>query len=113
MRGIWRGVYILLGLSIPALAQSAAYIYTPLGYQQLASVTSGTALNLTVPNASRVAEICVGANSVRYRDDGTAPTTSLGMTATAAQCFQYSGNLVVIQFVAVNTPTTLDVSYYR
>ena len=113
MNRIWKALFVLLGLSVPALAQGVAYIYTPLGYQQLAAVTSATALSLTVPNASRIAQICVGATAVRYRDDGTAPTSSLGMTAAAAGCFQYSAALTAIQFISVSTTTTLDVSYYR
>lgn len=114
MKRLWFVIVSLLISAGVAFAQQSAYIYTPLGYQQL-SVTSASAVNLTVPNASRIAEICLEANQVRYRDDGTAPTTSAGMPVTASQtpCFQYSGNLVTIQFIAVITASTLDISYYR
>jgi hypothetical protein len=112
MRRLLRGLFVLLGFAVPALAQSVAYIYTPLGYQQV-SVTSPSALTLTVPTAARIAEICVETAQVRYRDDGTAPTANVGMPAAASQCFQYSGSLVAIQFIAVSTTATLDVSYYR
>lgn len=114
MRRLLFGTVALVMAGGAAWAQQAAYVYTPLGYQQL-SVTSASAVNLTVPNASRIAEICLEANQMRYRDDGTAPTTSAGMPVTASQtpCFQYSGNLVAIQFIAVITASTLDVSYYR
>jgi hypothetical protein len=110
-----RGLFVLLGLSVPALAQTVAYIYTPLGFQQITPVPSGTFL--TVPLAARIAEICVETNQVRYRDDGTAPTTAAGIpvtgTSTTPFCFQYSGNLTTIQFIQVTSPATLDVSYYR
>jgi hypothetical protein len=115
MQRIWRVGFVLLGLCVPAFAQVAAYIYTPLGYQQISPVPTGT--TLTVPNSARIAEICVETNSVRYRDDGTNPTTTVGMpvvpTSTVPYCFQYSGNLVAITFIQVTSPATLDVSYYR
>jgi hypothetical protein len=95
-----------------ALAQSSAtYIYTPLGYEQIINPSAAT--NLTVPNAARIIQICVETNSVRYRDDGTAPTASVGMPAAPGTCWQYSGDLVNIQFIQQTSPSTLDVSYYR
>lgn len=109
---------------LPALAQSSAtYIYTPLGFQQISPVASGTVL--TVPSQARIAQICVENNEIRYRDDGTAPTTTVGMPVsptTVPTCFQYSvgglptnnnGNLSAIQFIQVISPATLDISYYR
>lgn len=114
MRRLLFGIAALVFAAGAAVAQQAAYVYTPLGFQQL-TITSASVTTLTVPNGSRIAEICVESNSVRYRDDGVAVTSSVGMpvTASATPCFQYSGNLVAIQFVAVSSSTTLDVSYYR
>lgn len=102
---------IMVCVSAAALAQSAVYIYTPLGYQQITPVPSGTAL--TVPTAARVAEICVSTQAVRYRDDGTNPTTSVGIPVPSGSCFQYSGALTAIRFIQQTSPSTLDVSYYR
>ena len=95
----------------PALAQQVTYVYTPLGYQQIAAVPTGTFL--TVPTGARMAQICVETQAVRYRDDGTAPTASVGMPQAAATCFQYSGSLPAIQFIQVTGTAVLDVSYYR
>lgn len=115
MRRIGFAAVSLAFAALPALAQQAAYVYTPLVASQFLSVTSASAVSLTVPTAARIAEICNETANARYRDDGTAPTTSTGMliAAGAGVCFQYSGSLTAIQFIAVNTPTTLDVSYYR
>jgi hypothetical protein len=96
---------------VPALAQQVAYVYTPLGFQQITPVPAATAL--TVPDGARVAEICVETNEVRYRDDATAPTTGVGIPVVSGSCFQYSGALTAIQFIQVISPATLDVSYYR
>ena len=50
----------------------------PLGYQQLA--VSNTAVGVTLPakGTVRVAIIQVEANPIRFRDDGTDPTASVG-----------------------------------
>ena len=55
---------------------------------------------------------------MRYRDDGTTPTTTVGMLLEPAAagfdgCMMYSGPLSVLQFTQVTSPATLDVSYYR
>lgn len=111
MRRVLYGLLVLLGLTLPAHAQGVAYIYTPLGYQQITPVPTGTVL--TVPFGARVAEICVETNTVRYRDDGTAPTATVGMPVAAGVCFQYSGALAGITFIQVTSPAVLDISYYR
>jgi hypothetical protein len=101
----------LLFFCSPATAQQAAYVYTPLGYQQITPVPTGTFL--TVPQAARVAEICISTQAIRYRDDGTAPTAAVGMPVLVGTCFQYSGNLATIQFIQQVAGAVLDVSYYR
>jgi hypothetical protein len=82
----------------------------PLGYQQITSLAS--AANLTPPAGATAALITVETASVRWRDDGTAPTTSLGMLLTAGQSFTYYGNLSAIQFIAVSGSPTVNVAYY-
>lgn len=86
-------------------------IFTPIGYQQLTGMAAAT--NLTVPQAARFAEITVEAQGVRYRDDGVAPTTTVGMPVAAGVAFQYSGNLNAIQFIAQVAGAILNVLYYR
>lgn len=82
----------------------------PLGYVQLTSLTS--AIGLTPPAAADAAMITVEVASVRWRDDGTAPTAAIGMLLTAGQTFTYYGNLSAIQFIAVSGSPTVNVSYY-
>jgi hypothetical protein len=112
-------VSLLIGLAGPALAQQAVQVWTPLGYQQITSGTIGSATSLTLPtNAAgggqvRWAYICAETATIRWRDDGTSPTASVGQPLFASTCFQYSGALNKIKFIASATPATLDVSYYR
>ena len=109
-------IIVLLCAGGVAAAQQAAYVYTPLGFQAL-TITSGSASNLTIPTGSapRLVEICMEANQMRYRDDGTAPETTLGtlVTYSLTPCFPYSGSISAIQFIAVSTSLTLDALYYR
>ena len=54
-----------------------------------------------------------GANVV-WRDDGTAPTASVGMllTTTDSPPFEYYGDLAAIQFIQAASSAVLNVSYY-
>lgn len=79
------GFLILTLCSMPFPATSAdvcpglKQTLTPLGYQQLA--VSNTAVGFTLPATSRpvrVAIVMVEANPIRYRDDGTNPTATVG-----------------------------------
>lgn len=82
----------------------------PLGYQQL--TVSGSAVGLTVPKGASSARIQVsGGTGVRYRDDGTNPTSAVGIPKNAVE-FTYNGNLNTIKFIRVSTDATLDIAYY-
>jgi hypothetical protein len=90
-----------------------------LGYQQLATVSSAT--GLTVPSRDPISGMDVKANfalivaetqDVRWRDDGTAPTSSVGMLLKAGTIFQYDGDLNKIQFIEVTGSAKVNISYY-
>jgi hypothetical protein len=99
--------------------------YVPLGYCQITSLGSAVALVTascatgSVPTGATIAEICVETASVRYRDDGTAPTTTVGMlvaptSSTIPACFAYSViPLTAAQFIAVSGSPVIDVLFYR
>lgn len=82
----------------------------PMGYQQLSSLSSAT--GLTVPTGARVALIVAETQGVRFRDDGTAPTATVGMPLPANTQFQYSGNLSKIKFIEQAASAKLNVLYY-
>lgn len=90
---------------------SAPYVGTPLGYQQLSG--SGV-MALTVPNGATYALITIEANDVRWRDDTTNPSATVGMPLMAGTTdWQYTGNLANLKFIAQTGSTTLNVSYYK
>ena len=90
-----------------------------LGYQQITSLSSAQAL--TVPSVDPVtglnvtptiALITPETNGVRWRDDGTAPTASVGMPLAAGVTLQYDGDLTKIRFINVVAGGKVNVSYY-
>ena len=82
----------------------------PLGYQQITSL--GSAVGLTVPSGATVALIEPETQSVRWRDDGTNPTASVGMMLAADDYIFYTGYLENIKFIQVTASAKLNVSYY-
>jgi hypothetical protein len=88
--------------------------YEPLGYQQLTATQLASAQKLTVPAGANVALISVEVAAVRWRDDGTAPTTSIGMyLPNGLAPFEYSGTLDAIEFIAATGSPLVNVSYYK
>lgn len=88
------------------------YLYVSAGASQMA-LAVGTNTTLAVPAGATLAEICIEGGSVRYRDDGTAATATLGIPVAAGACFSYAGPLAALSFTAQSGSPTLDVSYYR
>ena len=84
--------------------------YRPLGYQQITDVSS--AVGLTVPDGARLAIIQPQTVSIRWRDDGTNPTTTVGMVLAAGADFAYSGNLDAIKLIETAATSIVNVSYF-
>lgn len=109
----------------PVISKSGPY--EPLGYCQITTAISSSAAALvtgscstgSVPNGATIAEICVETNSIRYRDDGTAPTTSVGIpvvpsSSTLPTCFAYAiVPLTAMQMIAVSGSPVVDISFYK
>ena len=93
-------------------------VTTCMGYQQITSLSG--AANLTVPvqtpdglNAKPVfALIIAEGQDVRWRDDKTAPTASVGMPLAVGVPLQYDGDLINIQFIEQIAGAKLNISYY-
>jgi len=108
---------VLLAFLLVALPARAdiPYALVPTGYQQIASFS--TVQSLTVPAAgARAAYITVSGNAVRFRDDGVAPSATVGVTlpvTTNGLPFVYYGTISALQFIPVTGSATLDVLYYR
>lgn len=93
-------------------------VTTCLGYQQITDLSS--AAGLTVPTLApdgsnqkpTFALIIAETQGVRWRDDGTAPTASVGMPLAAGIPLQYDGDLNKIKFIQQTASAKLNISYY-
>lgn len=89
-----------------------------MGYQQITDVSASTAL--TVPTTTEsgrkqqptMAVIIAESQAVRWRDDGTAPTATVGMPLAVGVPLNYDGNLQNIRFFEQAASAKLNVSYY-
>lgn len=93
-------------------------ITVALGYQQITDLSA--AVKLTVPSQDKtglnqmptIALITPLTGNVRWRDDGVAPTASVGMPLAAGVTLQYDGILRNIQFINNGGTAELNISYY-
>lgn len=108
---LWASVGLVAWIVITPLARSQS-VYQMLGYQQIAGMTSATPLTIPL-GAPRWALMCVEIAGVRYRDDGSAPTSSIGQPILAGQCVAYSGPMGSFQAIQQTSGAVLNVSYYR
>ena len=83
---------------------------TAKGYQQITSLSSAAAL--TVPTGATVALIQAESQSIRWRDDGTNPTTTVGMVLAAGESVFFTGSLSAFKAIEITASAKLSISYY-
>lgn len=89
-----------------------------IGYEQITSLSTLTALNAPSTDANGLlckpsfALITCETAAVRWRDDGGAPTASVGMPLAAGVTLQYDGDLSRIRFIQQTAGAKLNISYY-
>jgi hypothetical protein len=91
-----------------------------MGYQQIVGAAASTAL--TIPQVDPVTGltsmpvqaliICDGAG-IRWRDDGVAPTASVGMPIAVGTVFVYDGDLTRLRIIQQAATATINVAYYK
>ncbi|HVU88038.1 MAG TPA: hypothetical protein VHD36_12025 [Pirellulales bacterium] len=88
-------------------------IRKPLGYRQLTTIDAAT--TLSPPAGAQYAIIAADSAkgiNLRWRDDGTAPTTAVGMEILAGNEEPYTGDLSAVQVIGVSTGAAANVAYY-
>lgn len=112
----------LVGVSssnpLPVTGSFSAAATAPYQATAVASSQMGlevvTATSLTVPATATFALINVEGTNVRWRDDGTAPTASVGFVMYAGAIPQmFSGDLAAVKFIQTAATATINVAYYR
>jgi hypothetical protein len=100
------------------MSSSLKVITSSLGYQQITALSAATSLTVPIRDANGLsckpsfALITPLTNPVRWRDDGVAPTGSIGMPLLAGVTLQYDGDLSKIQFIETTASAELNVTYY-
>ena len=88
------------------------------GYQQITSLSTAAALTVPTVDASglnarpSIALITPEGQAVRWRDDATAPTATVGMPLAVGVTLQYDGDLTKIRFIEQTAGAKLNISYY-
>jgi hypothetical protein len=94
------------------------YVTLCMGYQQITSLSSSTGMTVPTngPNGlsakPTLAVIIPEAQAVRWRDDGTAPTASVGMPLAVSQPLHYDGDLTKIRFIEQVSGAKINIAYY-
>ena len=100
------------------MAMTLKAVTSCIGYQQITSLSAAS--GLTVPALDKnglnqkptFALIVAETQAVRWRDDGTNPTTSVGMPLAVGVPLQYDGDLSRIKFIEQVAGAVLNISYY-
>lgn len=93
-------------------------ITTVLGYEQITTLTASTALTVPIRDVNglscrpAIAIITPETQGVRWRDDGVAPTASIGMPLAAGVTLQYDGDITKIRFIEQTASAKLNITYY-
>jgi len=83
----------------------------PNGYEQVTSLSSAT--GLTVPDGTSLVLAQAETQSVRWRDDGTNPSATVGMIIAAGDVLSYTGDAKSLKFIETAASAKLNVSYYK
>jgi hypothetical protein len=93
-------------LASPALAAS-------LGYQQATSVSTSSAINLpSIPSNAASYLLSVESAGIRWRDDGTDPTSTVGQPVSAGQALCYGNDPHAVRLIGQTGTPTINVTYY-
>ena len=98
----------LVSGALPVVARGGL---TALGFEQITSLSSSAAL--TVPSGATIAVVQAEGADVRWRDDGTAPTASVGMLLPAGAERVFDAGLAAVRLIQTASGATANVSYYQ
>lgn len=107
-----------LALCAPAAAQigTPGLQLVPLGYCQLTSVDASTLVSSCsggIPAGATTALIVAEAQAIRYRDDGVAPTATVGMPLAVGVTILYPGTLGAVRVISQTAGAKVNVLFYK
>lgn len=87
-----------------------------LAFEALAITTTATSLTAATYAAAQEAIITIASNAIRWRSDGTAPTSAVGHVAAAGDILLIKGGQDISKFQAISqtgAQANLSVTYYK
>jgi hypothetical protein len=87
-------------------------LLAPAGYVQITGLATAKGIG-PVPAGSRRAVVQAEAQAVRWRDDGTAPTASVGMTLAVGTSLTFEQRLDLLSFIEQVAGAKLNVTFYK
>jgi hypothetical protein len=95
-----------------AIRELMTYGLKPMGYQQITDLISAT--GLTVPAGATAAVVVATGQDVRWRDDGTNPSATVGMPLAAGveRFFPITKGLASLRFIEQTAGAVLNISSY-
>lgn len=85
---------------------------TPWGYFQMTGISSASGLP-SIPAQATYVILIAETEGIRWRDDGTDPTATVGMLLPVNTIFIYAGDLSAFKVIAATTGAILNGSYQR
>lgn len=83
-----------------------------IGSQQLSSADLASAVSLTVPTGTRLCMLQVETQSIRYKSDGTDPTSSTGIKLNDGDVLKYTGDPRKLRLIRVTAGAVVNIEYY-
>lgn len=87
-------------------------VRVPLGFTAIADLSAAVGLG-TIPTGATMALIQPETKSIRFRDDGTDPTSSAGHLLAAGDTLEYDGDLSAIKLIETEASASVNVTFYR
>jgi hypothetical protein len=120
MKRILIALFLLLPtfcLAVPPSEYVDTGYRRPLGYQQLTTAMLQSSVGFTMPTVPAgmsvgYAVVQCNGGTVRWRDDGVAPTATVGMSIASGAELDYVGEMTAIRFISSSSEPTCDVSLY-
>jgi hypothetical protein len=88
----------------------------PLGYCQLTSIDAATKISTCsggIPAGATIAYLIAETQAIRLRDDGVAPTASVGFPIAVASPVLYTATISSVQVISQVAGAKLDVLFYK
>lgn len=90
--------------------------FDALGVGQLTSISSATLVNTVtggIPAGTQVVVLQPETQNVRYRDDGTSPTTAIGLILVANTMYEFTiSQIARMSVIEVAATAKLNIAFY-